>query len=98
MGIIGLAIKEKLTIKFNPSHLEVRDESHKHAGHAGAHAHAAEFGTPENGSSPESHFHVVIKAAAFKGMSRLARHRAVMEALSEEMPKIHAFSLEADEA
>lgn len=97
MGIIGTAIKEKLTEKFNPSQLDVMDESHKHAGHAGARAHAAEFGSPEDGTSPESHFHVVIKSAAFKGMSRLAKHRAVMEALSEEIPKIHAFSLEADE-
>ncbi len=89
MGKIGSAIKEKLTIAFNPSHLEVRDESHKHAHHAGAKAHAA-----ENGSG-ESHFHVVIISETFKGMSRLAKHRAVLDVLSEEIPKIHAFSLEA---
>lgn len=89
MGIIASAIKEKLTKAFNPSQLEVIDESHKHAGHAGAKAHADEHG------SGESHFHVVIKADAFAEMSRLARHRAVMDAISEEMKTVHALSLVA---
>lgn len=89
MGIIASAIKEKLTKNFNPSHLEVIDESHKHAGHAGAKAHADEHG------SGESHFHVVIKSEAFEGLSRIGKHRAVMEVLAEEMKLIHAFSLEA---
>ncbi len=90
MGKIAAAIKEKLESAFNPSQLEVRDESHKHAGHAGAKAHAQEHG------SGESHFHVIIRSKAFDGMSRLGRHRAVMEVLAEEMPLIHAFSLDAD--
>ena len=92
MGVIRSAIKEKLTKSFNPSHLEVEDQSHMHAGHAGAAAHVAEHG-PKDGS-PESHFHVIITAEALTPLSRLARHRAVMEVLAEEMPKIHAFSLE----
>ena len=92
MGVIATAIKQKLTKNFNPSHLEVIDQSHLHAGHAGAAAHAAEFGEKEG--SAESHFHVIIAAEALKPLSRLARHRAVMEALDDEMPKIHAFSLE----
>jgi len=92
MGIIGSAIKEKLTKTFNPSQLEVIDQSHLHAGHAGAAAHAAQFGDKDG--SPESHFHVIISADALGPMTRLARHRAVMDCLSEEMPKIHAFSLE----
>ena len=78
MGIIASAIKEKLTESFNPSQLEVIDESHKHAGHAGAKAHAAEHG------SGESHFHVIITSEAFTDMSRIQRHRAVMEALAAE--------------
>ena len=90
MGKIGTAIKEKLTGAFNPSHLEVIDESAKHAGHAGARAHAAEHG------SGESHFHVIIRSDNFDGLSRLARHRAVMDALAEEMKLIHAFSLDAN--
>ena len=90
MGKIAASIKEKLTKAFNPSQLDVRDESHKHAHHAGAKAHAEEHG------SGESHFHVVIRSAAFADMSRLAKHRAVMEALEDEMKLIHAFSLDAD--
>ena len=90
MGKIADAIKEKLTKAFNPSQLEVRDESHKHAGHAGARAHAE-----EHGSSAESHFHVVIRSGEFESMSRLAKHRAVMEVLEVEMKLIHAFSLDA---
>lgn len=89
MGKIADAIKDKLEKAFNPSHLEVRDESHKHAGHAGARQHAQEYG------SGESHFHVVIVSKSFDGLSRLAKHRAVMDVLSEEMKLIHAFSLEA---
>lgn len=88
MGVIATAIKEKLEAAFNPSHLEVRDESHKHAGHAGAQAHAAEHG------SGESHFHVIIQSDALTDLSRLARHRAVLDILSDEMKLIHAFSLE----
>ncbi len=90
MGKIAAAIKEKLEKAFNPSQLEVRDESHKHAHHAGAQAHAEEHG------SGESHFHVIIRSTHFDGMSRLGRHRAVMEALDEEMKLIHAFSLDAE--
>lgn len=90
MGLIADSIKGKLTKAFNPSHLEVIDESHKHAGHAGARAHAEEHG------SAESHFHVIINSDALTDLNRLARHRAVMDILSEEMPKIHAFSLTAE--
>ena len=89
MGKIAASIKEKLELAFNPSQLEVRDESHKHAHHAGAKAHAEEHG------SGESHFHVVIRSSEFAGMSRLAKHRAVMDALEAEMKLIHAFSLDA---
>lgn len=87
MGVIASTIKEKLTTKFNPSHLEVIDESHKHSGHAGAKAHADEHGFGE------SHFQVNISADAFKGLSRLARHRAVMDLIAEEMKTVHALSL-----
>lgn len=88
MGIIGTAIKTKLEEIFNPSQLEVIDESHKHAHHRGAHEHAAE------GGSAESHFHVVIVSEVFEPMGRLARHRAVLDALKEEVAQIHAFSVE----
>ncbi len=91
MGKISAAIKEKLENAFNPSQLDVKDESHKHAGHAGAAAHAE-----EHGASGESHFHVIIRSSEFEGLSRLAKHRAVMDVLADEMKLIHAFSLDAD--
>jgi BolA protein len=89
MGIIASSIKEKLEQSFTPSHLEVIDESHKHAHHRGAQEHASD------GGSAESHFHVVIISEAFAGMSRLAKHRAVLDVLKEEVTQIHAFSLDA---
>jgi len=89
MGRLVDSIKEKLSQRFNPSQLEVLDESHKHAGHAGAAQHAAE------GRSAESHVHVVIVAEEFSGMGTLAKHRAVLEAVSAEVEALHAFSLEA---
>ncbi len=90
MGLIAESIKQKLEKAFKPSFLKIIDESHKHSGHKGAQAHAQEHG------SGESHFHVIIKADAFADMNRLARHRAVMDVLAEEMDgRIHALSLDA---
>jgi len=91
MGEIANSIKEKLLKAFNPSQLDVIDESHKHASHAGAKAHADEHG------SGESHFNVKISSEKFRGMSRIEKHRAVMDALADEMKVIHAFSLDASE-
>ena len=88
MGIIGTAIKEKLTEKFNPSQLIVKDDSESHSGHAGAAVHQAE------GGSAESHFHVTITSKDFEGMSRLARHRTVIDALGETVDQIHAISFD----
>lgn len=90
MGLIASVIKGKLIKAFNPVQLDVIDESHKHAGHAGAASHAEKHG------GGESHFHVVIVSDSFADMGLLARHRAVMEILSEEMDgKVHALSLDA---
>lgn len=91
MGVIADSIKEKLTLSFNPSQLEIIDESHQHAGHAGAAQHAAQHG------SGESHFHVRIVSEKFKGLTLLARHRAVMDVLAELMDgKVHALRLDAN--
>lgn len=76
-------IAEKLRAAFRPDHLEVIDESESHRGHAG---------WQEGG---QSHFKVVIRAGAFDGMSRIARHRAVHAALGADLvASIHALSLE----
>ena len=88
MGIIAATIKDKLTLAFNPSQLDVIDESHLHAHHAGAKAHM------DSGGSDESHFHVIITAQMLSQMSRLAAHRAVMDSLAEEMAgPVHALRL-----
>lgn len=79
------AIRTALDSAFSPSRLEVVDESERHRGHAGY---------QEGG---ESHFRVVIRAPAFAGQSRLARHRAVHEALGPDLvSSIHALSLDID--
>ena len=76
-------ISLKLQETFDPTRLEVVDESHLHAGHAGA---------PDGG---QSHFHVVMRADAFDGLSRVAVHRRVNAALKEELAgPIHALSLD----
>ena len=66
-------IRKNLENSFQPSFLEVLDESDQHRGHAGA---------PEGG---QSHFRVRLKSEQFKGQSRIARHRAVHAALGPEL-------------
>jgi BolA protein len=75
-------IEDRLTAAFHPSVLEVVNESHKHAGHAG-----------DDGSGA-SHFHITIRAEAFRDMSRVARHRAVQKALGDLNQRIHAIALD----
>ncbi|HVI57661.1 MAG TPA: BolA family protein [Luteimonas sp.] len=80
------AIREALQRAFAPTRLEVRDDSHRHAGHAGA-------------RDGRGHFDVVIASDAFSGLSPLARHRAVYAALGTLMATdIHALSIHATTA
>ncbi|MEM9394526.1 MAG: BolA family protein [Pseudomonadota bacterium] len=75
-------IETRLTVAFSPRDLEVVDESELHRGHAGF---------QEGG---ESHWQVRIASDAFKGMSRIARHRAVHDALGKDLVgRIHALGL-----
>lgn len=63
-----------------PSHLEIIDESHRHAGHAGA-----------NGGA---HLQLTIVAEAFTGKNTLARHRQIYEAAGDLFPnRVHALSI-----
>lgn len=88
MGPIAKQIEQKLREAFSPVQLDVIDESHLHAHHAGAKAHAAA------GGSAESHFHVQISAGDVPGATRLSRHRAVMDLLAEELAgPVHALRL-----
>ncbi len=75
-------IETRLRAAFAPDRLEVMNESHRHAGHAG-----------DDGSG-ESHFHILIRAAAFAPMSRVARHRAVHQALGDLNTRVHAIALD----
>lgn len=87
MTDILATIQTKLTLAFAPSLLSVEDELHQHAGHGGAAEHKAEFGdTP-------SHIHIRITAAALEDLSRLARHRAVMDTIVDEVKRLHAIRL-----
>lgn len=74
-------IHARLTSVFQPTRLQVTDESEKHRGHAGFR---------EGG---ESHFQVEIAAQSFGPMSRLERHRAVHAALGPIVGRIHALGL-----
>jgi len=77
-------ITEKLQQAFAPVALEVVNDSHRHAGHAG---------TPGTG---ESHFTVKVVSASFAGKSRLERHRMVNDVLAEELKgPIHALAISA---
>lgn len=79
---IAEAIHRKLTESLAPARIEIIDESHRHAGHAGA--------RPEG----ETHFSVTIVAAAFAGCNRVARQRLVYQILAEELAtRVHALSL-----
>jgi len=77
-------IMKKLTAAFAPERLDVVDESHQHVGHAG------------HRPGGETHFRVYIMAQAFKGKSRLERHRMVNETLSGELKGgVHALAIHA---
>ena len=77
-------IINKLSEAFAPESLEVQDESHLHEGHAG------------HRPGGESHFRLYIVSDAFKGKSRLERHRMINAALAGELAgSVHALAIHA---
>lgn len=75
----------KLTAAFAPIALDVEDESHRHAGHAGSRP------------GGETHFRIQMVSQAFIGKSRIERHRMVHAVLVEELrERIHALALALD--
>ncbi len=77
------AIRERLNSQLQPAQLDIIDESHLHAGHAGA-------------ASGAGHFSVTIIADAFNGKSLIERHRLVYLAVEDLMKtEIHALSIKA---
>lgn len=77
-------IRDLLTEAFEPSVLEITDDSAKHAGHAGA------------APGGETHYSVKIVSEAFEGLSRVQVQRTVMMVLQQEFDTgLHALALKA---
>ena len=82
MSVSATDIETALREHLQPLAMEVEDDSHLHAGHAGA--------------REGRHFTVRLTAAAFTGQTRLVRHRLVYDALSPLIPRgIHALAIVA---
>ena len=76
-------MEQRLRESLQPAHLELRDDSHQHVGHAGA-------------RDGRGHFAVTVVSAAFAGLSPIARHRCVYAALGGMMQTdIHALQIRA---
>ncbi len=76
-------INARLSAAFPDAEFEVIDESHLHAGHAGAQGGAG-------------HYRVRIASPRFEGLGTLARHRLVYDSVRDWMPdRIHALSIDA---
>ncbi|VCU71997.1 transcriptional regulator BolA [Pigmentiphaga humi] len=75
-------IRERLQA-LAPRSVEVQDDSHLHAGHAGAQGGAG-------------HFRLLVVSSRFAGLNRVARHRLVYDRLADLMPThIHALAIQA---
>ncbi len=84
-GITTEALQQRLQATLTPTQLEVLDESHAHAGHAGA-----------DGSGFGTHFRVRIASPFFTGKTRVAQHRLVYDALQDFIDRgLHALAIEA---
>jgi BolA protein len=81
-------LDQRLRERLSPTSLEVLDESHQHSGHAGA-----------NGTGFGSHFRVKIASHSFTGLSRVASHRLVYDALQDFIDQgLHALAIETEES
>jgi BolA protein len=77
-------ITKKLTEAFTPQSLTVEDESHQHEGHAG------------HRPGGQTHFRVYIVSQAFKGKTRIERHRMINQILSDDLAGgVHALAIHA---
>jgi BolA protein len=81
-GVTADRLHQVLQAALVPAELAVRDDSHLHAGHAGA--------------REGRHFSVRVVSAAFEGLSRVARHRLVYDAVRPLIAEgIHALAIDA---
>lgn len=77
-------ITRKLTEAFDPESVRVVDESHQHEGHAG------------HRPGGQTHFRVYIVAEAFRGKTRIERHRMINACLADELKSgVHALAIHA---
>lgn len=77
-------IHAKLTENFDPSELNVINESHQHAGHQ-----------PQFDGAGETHFRIQMVSKHFEGQTRVARHRAINDLLAPHFNEgLHALALE----
>ena len=82
MGVIAEGIEQKVKSALAPQRFEIVDESSRHAGHVGA--------RPEG----ETHFRIVVVAAAFDGKPRVQRQQMVYAVLGEEFARgLHALAM-----
>ena len=82
MNVSANEVEAALRAAFEPTLLAVQDDSHLHAGHAGA--------------SEGRHFSVRLASERFTGLARVARHRLVYDALAPLMKRgIHALAIDA---
>ena len=82
MSVSAQDISAALTARLQPSALDVQDDSHLHAGHAGA--------------REGRHFSVAVVSERFTGLTRVARHRLIYDSLNQLMPRgIHALAIDA---
>lgn len=83
MSAVADYLEKNLREAFDPESLEVINESHLHAGHAG-----------DNGTG-ESHFRIKIAAKAFNDMNRVQRHRAINAIVQPKIDEgLHACAIE----
>ena len=79
---LAATIEERLA-PLDPTELDIRDDSARHVGHAGA-------------ASGAGHFSVTIVSKRFQGLSRIARHRAVLDCVGDLIPHpVHALAIRA---
>jgi len=84
LPITAAALEARLREVLSPTQLEVIDESHQHAGHAGA-----------NGTGFGTHFRVRVASPLFDGKPRVARHRLVYDSLQDFIDQgLHALAIE----
>jgi BolA family transcriptional regulator, general stress-responsive regulator len=77
-------IEKKIRKSFEPEYMDIKNQSHLHAGHQG------------HDGSGQSHFRLVVVAQRFEGKSRLERQRMIYKILEEEFQdSLHALSIAA---